>query len=182
MNATALAERVRGEASAPNLSAAAWFALRTSPRHEKQVHARLLGRGIEAFLPLWERWSRWKDRRKRIEIPLFPGYCFARFCSTDRVIVVKTVGVRGIVGGSTGPAPVEEREIEGLRTLVQSRLEYDPYPGLAEGRHVEVTRGPLSGVRGVLLRKERRCRLVICVDVIRQGAAVEIDAADVVPL
>ena len=161
---------------------AAWFALRTPPRHEKQVHARLGGRGIESFLPLWERWSRWKDRRQRIDVPLFPGYCFARFGAVDRLTVVKTVGVRGIVGSSRGPEPVEDHEIESLRILSHSRLEYDPYPGLAEGMEVEVSRGPLTGVRGVLLRKERRCRLVISVDVIRQGAAVEIDAADVVPV
>src|SRR5581483_2495420 len=47
-----------------------WFALRTSPRHEKRVHERLAGVGVEAFLPLCERLSRWKDRRKKIETPL----------------------------------------------------------------------------------------------------------------
>lgn len=159
-----------------------WFALRTSPRHEKQVHARLSGRGIETFLPLWERWSRWKDRRQRIEVPLFPGYCFARFAAADRLAVVKTVGVRSIVGSARGPEPLDEREIASLKTLVHSRLEYDPYPGLAEGMEVEVIRGPLAGARGGLIRKERRCRLVISVNVIRQGAVVEIDAADVVPV
>jgi len=47
---------------------------------------------------------------------------------------------------------------------------------------VEVVRGPLTGVRGMLVRKEARCRLVISVNVIRQGAAVEIDASDVAPV
>jgi transcriptional antiterminator NusG len=159
----------------------AWFALRTAPRAEKQVHARLVGRGIEAFLPLWERWSRWKDRRMRIAVPLFPGYCFARFDGTQRKSVVMTAGVASIVGSSRGPEPIPEHEIAGLETLGRSRLTYDPHPGLAEGMHVEVTRGPLTGVRGILVRKEARCRLVICVTAILQGATVEIDAADVVP-
>ncbi len=163
------------------MSGAAWFALRTSPRHEKRVHARLVARGIESFLPLWERWSRWKDRRKMIETPLFPGYCFARFGGPDRSTVVKTVGVIGIVGSGGGPEPVDEREIDSLRTLVRSQIEYDPLPGLREGDPVEVVRGPLLGVRGLLIRREPRCRLLIYVNVIRQGAVVEIDAADVVP-
>jgi len=160
--------------------ALAWFALRTSARHEKQVHTRLAGRGIDAFLPLSERWSRWKDRRMKIHVPLFPGYCFARFGPQERAAVVKTVGVVNIVGSSRGPEPIPEIEIESLKTLVDSRLEYDPHPGLAPGMAVEVVRGPLAGVRGVLVRKETRCRLVICVNLIRQGAAVAIDAADVV--
>jgi transcription antitermination factor NusG len=46
---------------------------------------------------------------------------------------------------------------------------------------VEVIRGPLTGVRGVMVRKESRGRLVILVDVIRRGASVEIDANDVSP-
>ena len=160
----------------------AWFALRTSSRHEKQVHARLAGRGIEAFLPLWERWSKWKDRRMKIHVPLFSGYCFARFAAEERSAVVKTVGVVNIVGTARGPEPIPEVEIESLKTLVSSRLEYDPHPSLEPGMAVEVARGPLTGVRGVLVRKETRCRLVICVNLIRQGAAVEIEASDVVPL
>ena len=161
---------------------AAWFALRTSPRHEKLVHARLLGRGIEAFLPLWGRWSQWKDRRMKIAVPLFPGYCFARFALADRAPVIKTAGVVDIVKTGGTPEPVTDREIESLQKLVRSRLEYDPHPGLREGTAVEVVRGPLLGVRGILIRREARCRLVISVNVIRQGAAVEIDAVDVAPL
>jgi transcription antitermination factor NusG len=161
---------------------AAWFAVRTSSRHEKQVHERLSGRGIESFLPLLERWSRWKDRRMRIQVPLFPGYCFARFEAPARSAVVTVAGVVGIAGTSRGPEPIAEREIESLQALVRSRIEYDPYPGLTRGMEVEVVRGPLMGARGVLIRREPRCRLVISVNVLRQGAAVEIDAADVVPV
>jgi hypothetical protein len=90
------------------------------------------------------------------------------------------VGDRRII--AAGDLPPALRPVESLETLVQSRLVYDPYPRLAEGMAVEVVRGPLTGVRGILLRRERRCRLVIAVDVIRQGAAVAIDAADVVPV
>ncbi len=161
------------------LEAPAWFALRTSPRAEKQVHARLTGRGVEAFLPLWERWSRWKDRRKKIHVPLFPGYCFARFGGRDRVPVIKVAGVLFIVGGSHGPEPIAEREIEDLKRLMRSKLQYDPCPDLREGMEVEVVRGPLLGVHGTLVRRDARYRLVIAVNVIRQGAMVEIDAEDV---
>jgi hypothetical protein len=47
---------------------------------------------------------------------------------------------------------------------------------------VEVVRGPLQGAHGILLRKEKRHRLVIGVRVIQQAAAVEIDVHDVVPV
>ena len=76
--------------------------------------------------------------------------------------------------------PVREAEVEAIQTLVTGPLRYDPCPFLEEGMEVEVVRGPLRGVQGRLIRKNRSARLVIAVTLIRQGASVEIDAADVV--
>jgi len=160
-----------------------WYAVRTRSRHEKQVHAQLVDRPeIDVFLPLRERRSRWKDRVKRIQEPLFPGYCFARFRRADRLRVLKAVGVVGLVGASGEPEPIPDPEIEAVRALAGSRLGYEPVPFLAEGTMVEVIRGPLMGVRGRLLRKDREFRVVLSVTLIRQSVAVEIDAADVTPV
>lgn len=162
---------------------ARWYAVRTRSRHEKRVRDQLDGRpGVEVFLPLWERWSRWKDRKKKVQFPLFPGYCFARFEYADRLRILKAFGVVDLVGVSGQPEPIPEVEIEAVRTLVGSTLRYDPHPFLTEGMEVEVVRGPLLGVRGRLIRKDREARLVLSVTLIRQSAAVEIDAADVAPL
>jgi transcription antitermination factor NusG len=147
------------------------------------VREQLLARpGVEVFLPLWARWSRWKDRKKRVEFPLFPGYCFARLEYGDRLLVLKAVGVVDLLGMNGHPEPIPESEIAAVQRLVDSSLPYDPHPYLAEGMEVEVVRGPMSGVRGRLVRKERYARLVISVNLIRQSAAVEIDAADVAPV
>jgi transcription antitermination factor NusG len=158
-----------------------WYAVRTRSRHEKRVRDQLEGRpGIEVFLPLWERWSRWKDRKKKVQFPLFPGYCFARFDFADRLLVLKAFGAVSLVGVNGRAEPVPDSEIEAVQRLVESELRYDPHPHLKEGMEVEVVRGPLMGVRGRLLRKDRAARLVLSVTLIRQSAAVEIDAADVV--
>jgi len=159
-----------------------WYALRTRSRHEKRVREQLEAHGIEPFLPLVERWRQWKDRRKKVAFPLFPGYCFARFPLSQRVVVVSTQGVVQILGNQEGPVPVPEAEIDAVRRLVESTLPYDPYPYLTEGMQVEVIRGPLSGLRGLLLRKGARARLVIGVALIHQGASVELDAFDVAPV
>lgn len=159
-----------------------WYALRTRSRHEKRVQEQLEARGIEPFLPLMERWRQWKDRRKRVAFPLFPGYCFARFPVSLRVDVLKTHGVVQILGNQDGPLPVPDAEIEAVRHLVESTLPYDPHPYLTEGMQVEVIRGPLAGLRGLLLRKGARARLVIGVALIHQGASVELDALDVAPV
>jgi len=157
-----------------------WYALRTRSRHEKQVRDRLVAQGFEQLLPTVTRLSQWKDRKKEIEVPLFSGYCFAQFSWPDRVPVLKVSGVVEIVGGGQRPEPIPDEEINAIRTLMTSTLKYDAHPYLREGMVVEVRRGPLEGVRGVLLRKAKRHRLIISIHLIRQAAAVEIDAADVV--
>jgi transcription antitermination factor NusG len=157
-----------------------WYVLRTRSRHEKTVRDQLVRREVETFLPIAERWSRWKDRRKKVAFPLFPGYCFARFSLVDRLRVLNVVGVADLVGISGRPEPVPDTEIEAIQRLAATTLQYDPHPFLAEGMDVEVVRGPLAGVRGKLLRKDRVTRLVLSVTLIRQAAVVEIHPADVV--
>ena len=159
-----------------------WYALRTRSRHEKLVRDRLAGLSIEHLLPTVFRLNQWKDRKKEIEVPLFSGYCFARFPWADRLAVQTVSGVVGIVGGGALPTPIPYEEIDALKSLMASALKYDAHPYLHEGMVVEVTRGPLQGVRGILLRKGKRHRLVISVHLIRQAAAVEIDASHITPI
>jgi transcription antitermination factor NusG len=96
--------------------------------------------------------------------------------------VLRTPGIVQIVGNGDGPEPVTEDEIQAIKALMASALPYDAYPYLEEGMAVQVIRGPLEGIRGMLLRKDKPFRLVISVHLIRQAAAVEIDAGDVAPL
>ena len=159
-----------------------WYALRTRSRHEKIVREQLANRGIEPLLPTVKRMSQWKDRKKEIEVPLFSGYCFVRFASEQKLPVLKTIGVVDIVGSGYGPEAIPDEEISAIKTLMAGVLPYDPHPYLREGMHVEVVRGPLKGIHGILLRKEKRHRLVLGVRLIQQAAAVEIDVNDVVPV
>lgn len=158
-----------------------WYALRTKSRHEKLVRDQLDKQGIEPLLPTVKRLSQWKDRKKEIEVPLFSGYCFVRFSQKEKTPVQQTTGVVEIVGSGSRPESIPEQEIEALRRLMTSVLPYDPHPYLHEGMKVEVVRGPLQGVLGILMRKEKRHRLVIGVHLIQQAASVEIDVDDVLP-
>lgn len=158
-----------------------WYALRTKSRHEKLVRDQLEKQGIEPLLPTVRRLSQWKDRKKEIEVPLFSGYCFVRLSQENRLPVQKVAGVVEVVGSGNRPEPIPDEEIDALKTLMTSVLPYDPHPYLHEGMMVEVVRGPLQGVHGILLRKEKRHRLVIGVRLIQQAVGVEINVQDVAP-
>jgi transcription antitermination factor NusG len=158
-----------------------WFAIWTRSRHEKLVRDQLQQKHVEVFLPTITKWSRWKDRKKQIEWPLFPGYCFARFDVTDRLPVLKCEGVVTIVGIDGMPSPIPPVEIDSIRQLIESELAFDPCPLIKEGMMVEVKAGPLKGVVGRLVRKGSHARLILSVDLIGQAVSVEVDAADVKP-
>src|SRR5512140_3481148 len=178
-----LAQVVRPEAGRGPLSGpfvAQWYAIWTRSRHEQVVREQLERKQIEAFLPTIKRWSRWKDRRKQIDWPLFPGYCFARFDpEQEKLPVLKCTGVVNIISFDGELAPIPPHEVESIRLLVTSELQYDPCPLIREGMMVEVMHGPLKGVVGRLVRKGAHARLVLSVDLIGQAVSVEVDAADV---
>ena len=161
--------------------AASWFAIWTRSRHEHVVREQIERKHFDAFLPTITRWSRWKDRKKKIDWPLFPGYCFARIEQEEALSILKCTGVVNIVSVEGRPAPIPEHEIEGIRLLLESDLQYDPCPLIREGMMVEVTHGVLKGVVGRLVRKGAHARLILSVDLIGQGVSVEVDAADVKP-
>ena len=157
-----------------------WYAIWTRSRHEQTVRDQLEQKQIEAFLPTLPRWSRWKDRKKKIDWPLFPGYCFARFDPNETLPVLKCTGFVNIVSFDGKPAAIPEYELDSIRVLVGSELQFDPCPLIHEGMMVEVVHGPLKGVKGRLMRKDaQRARLVLSVDLIGQAVSVEVDASDV---
>src|SRR5580765_5099428 len=156
-----------------------WYAVWTRSRHELVVREQLARKGFDAFLPMITKWSRWKDRKKQIDWPLFPGYCFVKLTPDDRLPVLKCTGVVSIVSFNGEMAVIPGHEIDSIRQLVETDLQFDPCPLIKEGMLVEVVHGPLRGVVGRLVRKGAHARLVLSVELIGQGVSVEVDAADV---
>ncbi|RJQ15020.1 MAG: UpxY family transcription antiterminator [Nitrospiraceae bacterium] len=159
-----------------------WYAVNTRSRHEFQVHDRLKLKGVEAFLPAVERLRKWKDRKKLVAFPLFPGYIFVHIAkdSNSLLSVLKVKGVVRMLCTIPGePTPIPDEQIVSLQRLMENKELLDPYPYLNEGQRVRIVKGPLSGVEGILVEKLDKHILVLSVDVLRQGVALTINASDV---
>ena len=161
-----------------------WYALYTRSRFEKKMLSELTDRKIEVFLPMREILSRWKDRKKRIWVPLFPGYIFINHVNTpeNRFRVLNIPGAVRFVSMEGHADPIPEEQILYVRRFLESSIAIDPYPYMRVGTRVEVIAGPLKGIQGILVEKRGRFRFVIQVDLIRQAVSVEIDASDVRPI
>jgi transcription antitermination factor NusG len=164
--------------AASDLSLAKWYAVYTTPRHEKRIAEHFDMRQIEYYLPLYHALHRWKNgSRVNLELPLFPNYVFVRIGRNERVGVLSVPGVLWIVGGRE-PAELPNAEIESLRAGLQAR-KAEPHPYLVVGERVRIRIGALAGMEGVLVRIKNDFRVVLTLDLIRRSVVVEVDAGDV---
>jgi transcription antitermination factor NusG len=179
-----VAEPVMEQLNEGALLAPKWYALYTRSRFEKKMLGDLTDRRIEVFLPMREVISRWKDRKKRIWIPLFPGYLFVNHVDTpeNRFRILNIPGAVRFVGFEGRANPIPDEQIHYVRKFLEASISIDPYPYMQVGSRVEVVAGPLKGIRGILVEKRGRFRFVIQVDLIRQAVSAEIDASDVRPI
>ena len=161
-----------------------WYAIHTKSNFEKQVTANLTLKRLDTYLPTFPEVHRWKDCSKRVDVPLFPGYVFARFrdLGEDRMAVLRTPGTVRILGQAGKIEPIPDREVESIRILLRSKLAFSAHPFLRQGARVRVNRGALKDVDGVLVRFKGQTRLVLSVDLLAQSVALEIDAEDVEPI
>ena len=152
-----------------------WFAILVKPRHEKAVSAALRSRQYEEFLPTRRVRRKWSDRFKVVEMPLLAGYTFCRFDPRDKVLILRTPGVRRIVGWGAIPVAVEEAEIETLRTVIRTGLPATPCHYLRTGQYISLDRGPLSGLRGLVVNTQSRNRIVVSITLLQRSVFVEVE-------
>jgi transcription antitermination factor NusG len=158
-----------------------WYAAYTCANHEKGVAEQLERRSVENFLPLYESVRRWKDRRVRLQLPLFPGYVFVRLALRDRLQVLEIPSVVRLVGVDRHPTSLPTEEIESIRACVVQRHPLLPYHFVHRGQRVRVLSGPLEGLTGIVLRQKNRTRFVISLELLMRSVAVEIDGSDFSP-
>lgn len=156
-----------------------WYALYTTCRHEKRVAEHFEQREIEHFLPLYVAHRKWRDgSRVALSLPLFPCYLFVRMERRERARVLSVPGALTLVGGTGGePAAVPETALAALRQMVaEGRVE--PHPLLTVGQQVRICGGAFAGMTGIVSRRKNGFRVVLTLEQIRQGMAVEVDEAE----
>ncbi len=159
-----------------------WYAAYTCANHEKRVREHLEQKSVESFLPMYETVRRWKDRRMRLRLPLFPGYLFVRMAVVDRLRVLQVPSLVRLVGFNGNPSALPDEDIAALKEAVVCGVRAEPHPFLTVGRRVQMKNGPFKGRQGILLRRKGNLRLVLSIDLIMRSVVIDVDAADVEPI
>jgi transcription antitermination factor NusG len=163
----------------PKMGELRWFAAHTCANHEKSVSRQLELRSVDTFLPLYEKVSHWKDRRVKLQLPLFPGYIFVRVAIEEKLQVLEIPSIVRLVGFNGHPTPLPEEEMQRLRHSLDGRVGVQPHPYLQVGRRVRIKSGALKGLDGILLKKKNGYRFVVSLDLIQRSIAVELDAGEI---
>jgi len=158
-----------------------WYAVHTRSRHEDRVDALLLLKSYNVFLPKMEVWSQRKDRRKRIMVPMFPGYTFVELPVLNneiKVDILKTFGVVRILGKPYGSEaiPVPDATIDAIRRIVDSKIEVQQLQYPHVGERARIVEGPFKGIEGLVVETDYRKELfVVTIDLLQRSIAVKLE-------
>jgi transcription termination/antitermination protein NusG len=158
-----------------------WYALHTRSRFENVVLDGLERKEVEVFLPKITTQSRRLDRKKMIQVPLFPGYLFVKTILNpfEHLKIVKTIGVVTFVGNLQGPIAIPMESIESLKIMVMNSEELLSGLKYKHGDRVRVISGPFSGVWGEFVRYRGKGRVVVNIAALGQNAAVNVSEDDI---
>lgn len=153
---------------------AQWYAFVTRPRHEKKAKSYLEGVNISFYLPLRKTLNQWKDRRRWVESPLFPGYIFCHIPYINRYDVLRAPSIVRVIGFKNEPTPVRDMEIQAIKLLLSNDIEIEVRNGLVEGDFVRIASGLLMGYEGQIVKERGSHLFVIYIATI--GKSVIVDA------
>jgi transcription termination/antitermination protein NusG len=156
-----------------------WFAFRVRGKHEKSVAFHHREKREECFVPIVRTTRRWGKRVAHVELPLFSGYVF---CCSERFAmlpILNTPGIVDVIRTGNSPVPVSDAEISAIKRAVNAHVLIERCPYVDVGQRVEVRRGPLTGVIGIVTDRRKNDQLVLSVSLIRCSILVHVDLSDV---
>jgi len=156
-----------------------WYIVYTIPKGEKKADLKLKQMGFTSFLPLHTIIRQWSDRKKKLEVPLFPNYIFVHTTLNKRFDVLQVRELMRFVAFGGEFATVPDSIIDSLKRILDTDLEISNERFYQQGMKVKILHGHLSGMEGVLLRKNGKDRLVLQIDALKQAISVEILANQV---
>ena len=140
-----------------------WYALYTNPRFEKKAHERLLLNDYESFLPLITTIRQWSDRKKKVQVPLIPGYIFVKIDKNKLINVLPIPGVINVLKHLGKPAVIQDYEIENLKILLEDSSKFNiiEESNLRKGDSIIVEKGIFKGLIAECIKLNGKHRVIV---------------------
>ena len=153
-----------------------WYAIYTRSRAEKKVYTELILRNISAFLPMRTTIRQWSDRKKKVQVPLFNSYVFVNIIEKEYIQVLQVDNVVKFVTFEGKAVPIPPQQIEAIKAYIgEGAPEYDEsQAGLEAGVNIEITRGPMMGLTGVLINLHGKHRVKVEIECVGQSLLIDV--------
>ncbi len=158
-----------------------WYVLQSKPKNELKVYNQLLNKEIEVYLPLIETIRYWSDRKKKIQVPLFPGYLFVHGNTDERYKAINnTFGALRYVMYQKHHAVLSEDEISYIKISLQEpeRVKIED-TNFVEGDFVEITHGIFRGLKGYIIQLRGNYKLMVSIVEMNTTFSVQLNNSEV---
>lgn len=152
-----------------------WFALYSKPRAEFKAEEQLNAEDIENYLPTYKTIRQWSDRKKKITVPLLPGYIFIYATEKERLIaleqysIVRTLSFKGV------PAIIPAWQIENLKRLLDEEPDVSVVDRIMTGTRIKITSGSFCDVEGIVIQESNNDRtLIVSIDMLNRSIIVKL--------
>ena len=150
-----------------------WYVLYTYPNYEKKVNHALEIREVPCFLPLYKATRQWSDRKKTVEMPLFPNYVFVNPCDIKRFDILNIYGVAKYVAFNGKPVKIQDQVIDQIRKMM-----VDPSvtvePCLKKGDSIRIIDGPFHNLEGIILERKGRTKIGVNIEWMNRCISIEV--------
>jgi transcription antitermination factor NusG len=151
-----------------------WNVVYTHPQCERKAFEALTKKSINAYLPCYTVSRQWSDRKKKINVPMFPNYLFVYVSKLERHHVLNVDGITRFISFDGTPASISDDEIRTIKLMIDGDMNPAPESYFVIGDHVRVIGGPLAGMEGMLIEKKGTRRLFIRFHSVSQAISVDV--------
>jgi len=155
-----------------------WYIIYTSPNYEKKSYLSLLKINIPTFLPIQKVQRQWSDRKKTIEVPLFPNYLFVKIPQKDRFKVLEIYGIKKYITSLGKPVIIPENQINYIKKMLECPSLNTEHL-LRSGDRVVITDGPFKEMQGVLFGTKGKERLGVKIESLNQTISIDISKSSI---
>lgn len=160
-----------------------WYVVHTTPKREKKVANQISNLGMEFFLPTYKTVKQWSDRKKKVEVPLFPNYVFVHTSERERHLLFSISNLVRFVSFESKPVKVREEEIQTVRRILEvDDMEIGEANYFETGSKVRISRGQLAGLEGRVLKNNGRSRLLIRIDELQKAFSINVSTSMLEPV
>ncbi len=153
-----------------------WFVIHTKSRCEKKIAKWALQNEIEYYLPQYDSFRVYRNKKVHFHKVLIPGYFFTKCNFREKEIIVRAGHVANFLLVKN-----EKELVDDLKRIFEGRrsdLPMNEHAYVEKGYKVKITSGPLIGLEGIIENAENPSQIILNVSMLKKAVSVTMPACN----